>query len=320
MQKYCYIVGLVWLLWLLPNTPLLAQGQVNILVDSTNFLIGDFLELQVVINVPKGKQLRATADISSVLDEAGLEVVDMAAMQQQEGASSIAFKQNITVRAWEPKVYQLPKLTYYYIQGNDTIRVHSLPLQLEAKAPQVTGDSVFVADIKPLIAEKPNFWDSLVAFFLNRFVLAFLILLFIGIIGFAIRYWWARRAAKKDRITPEAWAREQLELLQAKKLWQQGDFQKFHTEVSYILRVYIRGRFGVKALELPIQEVLPQIKKSSFMNPVLYDQLLTVLQHADLIKFAKASPLEIANKEAIEVSYLLIETVEKQLAAKLKQK
>jgi hypothetical protein len=292
---------------------LLAQGQVDILLDSTNFLIGDPLDLQIVVNVPKGNKVRAASNTTKIIEEEGFEVLDIEAIEQKVGVKNVTTKQRLTVTAWEPKTYVLPTLKYYYQNGGDTIFVNSLPLMIEAKTPTVTGDSTYVADIKPILAEKPNLWDRIIAFFSHPMVLAALIMLLLGGIVFAIWYWMTNKKEKVVTISPEDLALERLSELEKQNPLHQKDFKAFHTQISFILRAYIKGRFGVKALEKPLENVLPQIEGHQYLNKDLYGELKTVLKHADLIKFAKASPLDIANQKAWDISYTLIDTVRNKL-------
>jgi hypothetical protein len=81
-----------------------------------------------------------------------------------------------------------------------------------------------------------------------------------------------------------------LDDLKKKKLWQAGRIKDYYTELTDISRLYIEHRFGINAMEMTsfeIMEVLPEEK----INPEELEKLSQTLSTADMVKFAKASPL-----------------------------
>lgn len=310
MQKLQYISILCCCLL---QIQVAAQGQVDILLDSTNFLIGDPLDIQIVVNIPKGNTVQFATNIAKELEEQKLEVLSIDPVERKVGATNTTSKQALTVTAWEPKAYEIPSLKYYYTTGNDTTYIQSLPLTITAKAPTVTGDSNYVADIKPILAEESTMFDKLAAFFSNPFILAALIMSLLGPLFIGIWYWLTNKKHTAEAISPEELAWKRLEKLKQNNPLDKNDFVSYHTQISLILRAYLNGRFDIKALEKPLSSTLPKIEKNPYLNDDLYRELVQVLHHADLIKFAKASPLDIANTKAMETSYLLINTIRRQL-------
>jgi hypothetical protein len=87
-----------------------------------------------------------------------------------------------------------------------------------------------------------------------------------------------------------------LEELDKKKLWQQGLVKDFHSGVTDILRGYIEERFGVAAMESTTDELLAALRMSS-MNNGQREQLANLLRMADMVKFAKWTPLSTENEQ-----------------------
>lgn len=293
------------------------KGLANIFMDSTSFLIGDQVSMEVVVNVPAG-YTPTFPIIEELLEKEKLEIVSQEEQELIKGNPNYTYKQKFTLTAWEPGTYQIPALKFAYKNKGALVEFESASLMLRVSAPQVTGDSTYVADIKPILAESLNFLDQLHAFFTHPVVIAVLILLLAFLAFFAFMQY-QNRAKLIVPKTPEEIALQQLEVLQQSGLLTQQRFTEFHTSISFILRTYLNGRFNIKALERPTSDFLPKLKQHSLLKPSLYEEFETVLEHADLIKYAKASPLDIANKKALSFCFELIESVQKELDEEAQQ-
>lgn len=292
-----------------------AQGQIDVLSDSTDLLIGDPVRCTVVVNVPRGAVVSAPI-IGEVIAKENevLELLEQGDPVRLNGQVNDTYSYLLTVTAWEPGMHELPPLTFAFTHKDSLYQLTSRPLMFTAAAPTVTGDSTYVADIKPLLAEAPNFWDRLYRL-LSHPVVAILLLLLLTLGAFyaLMRY---RNRLEEQRLaqSPEDWALERLAALRQSDYLHLGDVVAFHTEVSFILRAYLKRRFVVDALERPNSEFLPNLFPHPYLpQKALYEELVTVLEQADLIKFAKASPLPIANEKALALIADLVATVQAQL-------
>lgn len=261
---------------------LFAQGQANIFMDSTTFLIGDQVKMQVIVNIPLGNTLVYPV-IADLLEEEKLELIDLSETEILPGDENNTFKKEVIMTAWEPGKYQIPEMTFSYKGQGTTVQIKSAPVMLTAISPQVTGDSTYVADIKTILAEQPNFLDQLYWFFTHPVTIAIIILLlaFLAFYAFMV---YKNRAKQVAAQTPEELALQRLEDLKQDNPLARHDFQAFHTMISFILREYINGRFKTKALERPVSEFMPQLKGHRYMKVSLFEECKTVLEHADLIK------------------------------------
>ncbi len=289
-----------------------GNGQANILVDSTTFLNADPINMQIIVNIPVGNTLTFPA-IGNILEAEKLELLDIQETEIIKGDVNNTFKKIITFTAWEPGIYQIPEMTFSYKKNGQLIEVQSAALMLTVKGPPgVTGDSTYLAPNKTIFAEEPNFLDKLYYFFTHPVTVSILILLiaFLVFYGF-ITY--KNRAKPAVPPTPEALARQQLEALKTDNPLANNDFQSYHTRISFILRTYFNGRFKISALEQPVSAFIPKLKEHKLMKTALFEECKIVLEHADLIKFAKASPLDIANKKAMDLSIQLLDAVQEKL-------
>ncbi|MGH1335645.1 MAG: hypothetical protein ACRBFS_05910 [Aureispira sp.] len=292
-----------YLLWIIcPLATIGAQAQVTILADSTTMLIGDPLGIRIVVNVPSGAQVVFPIISDALVEEEVVEVLEQGERQFTQGKVNDTYEQPLVLTAWEPGQQQVPELVFSYKYKNEVLELRSLPFVFTAAAPKVTGDSTYVADIKTILAEEPNFWDYLTQIVSHPIVLVLLFLL----LGFGAFYAFVsyKKNLKErlERQTPEQWTLEQLELLEAQNYLTQNKFIAYHTAISLILRTYFHKRFKIEALEQPNSYFLPKLEQHPFLQGSnLQEELSTVLKQADLIKYAKASPLPIANEKAAKV-------------------
>lgn len=308
LKHYLYILVAIFYAFCLQAQ---GNGQANIIVDSTTFSSGDAIKMQVIVNAPVGNTVTFPA-IGDLLEKEELELMDQGETEMIKGDVNNTFKKTITFTAWEPKSYQIPSMTFSYKKGADIIKIESASLMVTVVAPTVTGDSTYIADIKTILAEERNFWDKLYAFFTHPVVIS-LLLLGIAFLAFYGFMYYKNRPKTKPKPSPEAIALQQLDALKAKNLLEKNQFQAFHTDISLILRTYVNNRFKISALERPTSSFLPQLEQHKYMSSKLFEEGQTVLEHADLIKFAKASPLDVANTKALDYCYTLINSVTNQL-------
>lgn len=96
-----------------------------------------------------------------------------------------------------------------------------------------------------------------------------------------------------------------LEELDRRKLWQQGQVKVYHTELTDILRGYIEERFGVQAMEQTTDELVAALRPSA-MRTAQREQLGNLLRLADMVKFAKWTPLPAENEQMMAGAMKLV--------------
>ncbi|MFZ0280332.1 MAG: hypothetical protein WAL29_01675 [Bacteroidales bacterium] len=132
------------------------------------------------------------------------------------------------------------------------------------------------------------------------------------------RYWPLLR--KKEKLVPEivriepahVIAFRELEKLKDEKLWQSGEIKKYYTRLTEILRQYLENRFGVFSLELTTSETLEALVKTGFRKDETYNLIKSVLNGADLVKFAKYIPEPSENELSFENSWNFVSVTKKE--------
>jgi hypothetical protein len=85
-------------------------------------------------------------------------------------------------------------------------------------------------------------------------------------------------------------ALRELEKLKEEQLWQKGEIKHYYTKLTEILRQYLENRYKVYSLEMTTSETLDALVRTGFKKDGSYNLLKTVLNGADLVKFAKYNP------------------------------
>ena len=122
------------------------------------------------------------------------------------------------------------------------------------------------------------------------------------LIGLLIYYLKTRKKPKTKEIDtintlpPFEEALEKLQELDNKLLWQNNEIKKYYSELTEIVRVFIEKELEIPALEITTFELVSML--SDYNNPKNINitketvrKLNALLQEADLVKFAKSTPL-----------------------------
>lgn len=83
-----------------------------------------------------------------------------------------------------------------------------------------------------------------------------------------------------------------IESLEKQKMWEKGKLKTHYVELSYIMRAYLSSRYELNLLEKTTIETRLLLKQVG-LHPETIDGLMTILNQADMVKFAKSVPDEI---------------------------
>jgi hypothetical protein len=164
-------------------------------------------------------------------------------------------------------------------------------------------------DIKPIsqVEETSDWW---------KYVLVFLALIAIGVsIYFLIKKYQKKKIEEETFKTPIEKATSLLNILEKKELWQHGDVKSYYSELTDIVRNYIEEALEIPAMESTTFELIAGLKATSTkkrlrLSAETIKSLESVLEKADLVKFAKSKPLDFEiseDKNKIQKSILTID-------------
>ncbi len=127
-------------------------------------------------------------------------------------------------------------------------------------------------------------------------LLVFAILALVAFAIYAIRRWWPRTPPPPPP-TPRQLALAELERLRAQV--RTADPHEFSFAVSEVLRRFIEGQFGVRALEQTSPEFLAAIAGSYRFSEDDRKLLAEFLERSDMIKFARLGGDESASESLL---------------------
>lgn len=272
-----------------------APVMLNAKLDSASMLMGNVNTLRLEVVQDKGVKgnfplfekfgpegivtlLNDTIELSRPTKVDTLEV----------GSGRIQINYEVPVQVFDSGLYKLPE--FEYAAGRDTARSKSLLLTVVPV--NVTADDPISPMTDVADPENPSIFDSLPDWLYYYW---WIILLGIALICGGIYAWRKFRTEgtllpRKPQLSPYDQAMLDLKSLKSRKLWEAGREKEYYTELTDILRRYLDGRFGIKAMEMTSNEIMSHLADLG-SGVVPRDKMRDILDMADFVKFAMVRPL-----------------------------
>ena len=267
------------------SSQLTAQVTAGFFFDSTHIQIGDPLGVKFAVKQAEG----AIVQFPAYKDSLGsFEILEVRKKDTAKVGNETLFTQQYVVSAYDSGVYSILPQKIYFTQNGVLDSLYT-----DVQFVEVT--TLPVDTSKPIKPIKPPLDVSLKLSDYLPYILRIgggLILLLLG--------WWLYRKYKNKEAKPappavpkelaHVWAMKELQKLEQEKLWQKEEPKVYYTRLTDIMRLYLEYRFDVLAMESTTDE----IKRMIFRDDVPEDvqqKFLDVLKLADLVKFAKMTPL-----------------------------
>lgn len=271
-----------------------SQVKMDVKLDSAHLVMGRTTMLHLDLTKPKDakgnltlfKEVRENGIIPVCGDS--VEFRAPIPLDTVVSGSNVIIKYDIPVQAFDSGYFRLPELLY--VSGNDTSCSKSLSLKVvpvTAKAEDPIHDYASVSD-----PEDKSIFD-----YLPDWIVDYWWLFLVCIAAVASGIWLLKRYRKEGHIlpkkpepTPYEKAMASLRKLKEGKLWEQGMEKEYYTDLTDILRAYLRGRFGINAMEMTSREILHAFHQNKEIREYRSD-MRQILDMADFVKFAKVRPL-----------------------------
>jgi hypothetical protein len=292
-------VGLIQVfLLLLPGVLSAQQLGARASVDSTTYLIGDPIVVHLDVTHPKGAALSLAVG-DSIDGFLVLNHTPFGPIGETSSSASLVLARYDSGTAVVPPVEVICS-----VPGDTTVlRATTNPLILTIRTVSVDTSQAY-RDLKPPLS---------IPLTLGEIALyAGIVLAVAAIIYAGYRYWKKRqkKATGEVYIPPSrpahAIALEELAILKEKKLWQKGLIKQYYSEVTEIIRRYIENRFKVMALEQTTDEIMSGLKRLKIKQSAS-SKVETLLQLADLVKFAKYQPGISEHEEMLGLAHDIVE-------------
>ena len=263
-------------------THFVVFSQISTKVDSTNVLIGD------QINFTISATLKNPSSFNEFSDTVGkFEIIDKSIIDTIQNDSLWILQQKYVLSIWDSGTFYIPALKMESFTS-DSIEVYCNTIQ--------TNINEDFKDIKEPINLSITFMEIL------PFLIAFLILI---LLLFLIRYLLKNKSEKpitkvvqKEILLPYQIALNELQKLKDENLLKKELVKDYHIKLSEIVRRYIEDGIGFQAMELTTNEILNELKQRKIET----NKISEFFKISDLAKFAKLKPLEIENKECMDIA------------------
>lgn len=277
------------------------QVRISASLDSTNYLIGDWIQVHISVQHPFNTEILWGNPV--LVDAGKLQKISESKVDTIAQRDFLSENKTFTLTTFDTGLIHIPSFTCYYRQDERTDSVATaIQTILVSAVPIDTGKSFH--PIKPVltIAEKKSrTW----LYAIGGTTLVFIALLF----------WYYQKKGKKkagaveqtitDTRLPHEKALDDLYALE-NDLTEKNDVKQYYVRITKILREYIENGMKIPALENTTQEIIRSLKKK-LKEEALLVQLNADLQLADLVKFAKAAPSKEDHFRILQTSRAFIE-------------
>jgi hypothetical protein len=296
-----------------------AQIVSSALIKLDSVLIGDTVSVDIKVTIPAGVTIQSLdfSDFRNIENQvyfndtvffdkyADIEILNFGnwkhadpgtpvpidAIQINNSGGKQTITNKITIAIYNPGVFSIPGPKVVGQEDFETLPSESDILLVSLPEKLMNQDTVTFNPIKDIMHEEADITDYLI------YVYIFLALLVMVAIG----YYFFRLKKKKEAETipvfelPVLPAHEKallaLKSLSEQQLWQKGLIKEYQSGLTEIMRTYLEERYEIKALEMTTDEISMALSKAGFNTKYIID-LKEILQIADLVKFAKATPQE----------------------------
>lgn len=276
---------------------LLLAIVVSASIDSTMLMLGD--QTAMHLNVTHEADEQVTWPVFGETLQEGIEIVDKTAIDTTTLPDGrIQLSQDLMLTSFKDSLFAIEPL--YVTRGEDTFWTD--PMALNVIQPFEVDSSMAITDIKD-IEKAPIWWWGII-----RWILLILGILLLVDLGFWLyRKYDKYRKQAEEPIDPELLrpadevALEKLDAIKEAKIWKDGKVKEYQTDLTDVVREYIGRRFEVHSTEKTSDETLREMK--NLIDKPLYERLKSMLQLADLVKFAKWHTTPDENELSLTTAY-----------------
>lgn len=259
---------------------LFGYTQITTKTDTTKIRIGEQIVLKYIVDKDSNVQFPKNLQLDSLKRLEVVKSFDIDTVKNQ-------LIKKYTITSFDSGRYAIPE--QLIMSNGKILKTDSIWIDISTVAVDTTKQKLF--PIKAIQSQSitiidfaKNYWYWLLGLFL----------LFGVIWYFFIR----KKETEEERISkipPFEMAVQQLHSLDKKLLWQNNKTKQYYSELTDIIRNYIEKELKIPALENTTNELVKNLKKINNINKLEISKktiikLKTLLQEADLVKFAKSKP------------------------------
>ena len=262
------------------------QVTVEATIDSLQLLIGEQAKIKLQVSMDANQKLRLPLLRDTMVR--GVEILDVAKHDTQmlNDFKRWLVSQEYTVTSFDSALYYLPP--FEVLVNDKAYRSKALALKVYSIPVDTLHPDQFFGPKS--IQEVPLTWEDLAPM-----VYSILLLIALGVVTafFIIRYRDNKPIIKfflvEPKLPPHLAAMKMIDTIIADKVAKREDPIAYNTELTDVIRIYIKERFGFNAMEMTSAEIIERLLEEKDKESI--HDLKVMFETADLVKFAKYAPL-----------------------------
>lgn len=283
-----------------------AKGQlvtIDARLDTNQITIGDQLHLTFRVIKPANAEVTFPT-LKDTLANGGINILNVSPVDTSAApGGKTLLEQKYLITSFDSGLYYIRPFPFILKTNNITDTIFSRASYLDVHTIPIDSTGV-LRDIKG-IEKAPVSFGEIYPYLLLAIFAALVIWFFI--------YYFRKRKKQQPifrRERPQEPAHviaiRELDKLKAEKLWQQQQSKLYYSRLTEIVRTYIERRFHIKAMEQTTDEILADFRNKDIDTDINYELLRSLLNLADLVKFAKQEPLPDENVQNMENAYTFV--------------
>lgn len=307
MKKYLFLIAFG--VGVLNVNSVVAQSvTVDAKIDSLQILIGEQTKVKLQVSLNSDKHAIFPTFVDTLVK--GVDIVNIAKPDTQylNSDKRLLITQEYTITSFDSALYYIPPIAVTvdnkpYHSKALALKVYSIPVDT------LHPDNFFGPKE---IMEAPFVWKDWYAVIgCGLLFIPFLMLLIYLIKRLRDNKPIIRKVKVEPKLPPHQLAIQEIEKIKNEKIWEKGMPKEYYTELTDTIRNYIKSRFHFNALEMTSSEIIDKLLEMNDKNAIA--DLRSLFQTADLVKFAKHSPLMNENDtNLINAIEFINETKEKE--------
>lgn len=276
--------------------------KVKAAFSQDSIMIGDQIDLCITVDKDVA-QVIVLPEITTAATEGKIEILgDPKIDTIKLDGRKITLEAKYKVTSFESGNYSFRSFPVLYMDKNITDTIYSDSLKLIVNTYLIDTTTYEMADIKTRL-DDPFTIDELEYYLKDIFSSIYTYIGLLVALLIAVAIWYIRRRKGKKTYVrpaepPHITAIRDLERIANQKLWENGEYKKYYTELTDVLRTYLRGRYGINAMEMTSHEIFKAVEPFDIKDRD-FNRIKELLLLSDIVKFAKAVP----SQDDCRVSY-----------------
>lgn len=306
------LLSFILLLCMIPNHGVSQSVTVNATIDSLQILIGEHAKIKLQVSFDEDKIVHLPTLKDTIVS--GVEILDIATPDTQllNQGKRMLITQEYTITSFDSALYYLPPMevmvdSQIYRSKPLALKVYTMEVPLDPENPEDFFGSKSILGL--------NFdwkdWIGIIGCLLLSFPIVFLLKLLIKYLLDDKPI--IRKVRNEPKLSPYQIAMQDMKRIKEERIWQKGYTKEYYSELTNVVRLYIKGRFGFNALEMTSSDIMERLLKIKDLTALKdLNELFTI---ADLVKFAKYNPLLNENDANLITAISFIEDTKQEIEA-----